>query len=712
MWWTAPSGVRSLVHHLARSGYELGASLPSDADAARARWRRIRAEIGDRAVTGLALLLNGADHHARQRELPEAIAALTAAARPDDVRQGTLGEFVRDLVERAASGKLPEISGELRDSYGYTWTLQGTLASRTPQKRRYALAERELLRDVEPWVALAKFAGGRSRRSLARAAWRPLLLCQPHDTLCGCSIDAVARAMDARLESAVTQAEGLREDALYDLIGHDRDDARLNPAKWKPVAIVRNRAARQRSGVAVIRVSAKLADVPVGPGSAARQVARATRAPVTTRMAGRTDAAARHHRVVRAHRGAASLSRQRRGGPDVVRRVGTDVPAYGVACIPVEDRDGNALPLEQRVVVKGRSVANGRVALRWDGRGAVTLEDLAQRRAVRGLVAWESRRDDGDLYTPAPREKKLTPRHLGTKVIHRGPLVGVVEQRWRFARAGESVDLRVRFALDAGAGFLRIGVIGDNKAANHRLRIVINGDVARPAVFADAAFGTVERARLDVAPADTRMEKPVPTAPLHRYVSLFDARRGVTAFSDGLTEYEQVARGIAITLIRSVGELSRADLRERPGHAGWPAPTPEAQCIGPFEAEFGVLLHGPRTPETVDEIERCADDVLFPLAGETLRSALGIAPVVHGVSLEGRGLAFSAAKESEDGEWLVLRCVNLVDEPRDGLWTVSRAIQEAHIARLDETPISRTRVQADTVPFRAPARGIVTILVR
>ena len=31
---------------------------------------------------------------------------------------------------------------------------------------------------------------------------------------------------------------------------------------------------------------------------------------------------------------------------------------------------------------------------------------------------------------------------------------------------------------------------------------------------------------------------PPPTAPLHRYVSLFDDARGVTVFSDGLAEYE------------------------------------------------------------------------------------------------------------------------------------------------------------------------------
>lgn len=712
MWWIAPNGDRVLVHHLAPSGYELGANLPVREDAARANWNRIRAEIGVRAATGLALLPNGADHHARQRQLPAAIASLRLAAKPDEVRVGGISAFERELAGRAAKIRLPEIRGELRDSYGYTWTLQGTLASRAGQKRRYALGEREMLRDVEPWIALARFGGARSRRPLVRAAWRPLLLCQPHDTLCGCSIDHVARAMESRLESAATQAEGLREAALYDLIGHNVEESRTRQESWKPVAVVRNPAARARSGVAVVAMTVKLADVPVGPGSKPSGSARRRRKvpspawPVEpTQVLDVTEGYERME-APRAY-----------PDNDAVARVFTAVwvdnaPAYGINCVPIEGSEHPPARVDQRVIVSGRSMRNARLSVRWDARGRVTLEDLETQRNIRGLLDWESRTDEGDLYTPSPRGSKFTPRHVRTRVLHRGPLVAVVEQQWTFARAGERVDLALRLALDAGAGFLRIGILGDNRAANHRLRLVINTDLDDADTIADAAFGPVKRETLKVPASDTREEKPVPTAPLHRYVARFDARAGVTVFSDGLTEYESFGDAIAITLVRSVGELSRSDIPERPGHAGWPAPTPEAQSIGTFEAEFGVLLHGPRNAETLDEIERTADDVLVPLTGETLRSALEVRPTVHGMTLDGTALAFSTAKESEDGQWLVLRCVNVSDEPRDGAWTLGRPVQEAHLARLDETPLSRLRIQADAIPFRAPARATVTILVR
>lgn len=702
--WQAPSGTGVLVYHLTRSGYELGSTLPSSRGAAEERWERIRAEFREREAVGPELLLNGADHHARQRDLDESLAALAAVAVPDAIHAGALADFAATVMDRD-DARLPEVRGELRDSYGYTWTLQGTCASRAPQKRRYVLREREMVRDVEPWVALAAFERGTSRRQLTRAAWKPLLLSQPHDTLCGCSIDQVARAMDSRLESVATQAEGLREDAILDLVGHDRESARARPDAWQPVVLIRNRAARSRSGVAVAEVSVKIRDVPVGPGSAPR-VGDAGLAALPF-----ADAVVGHERT-----------EAPRAYPDndAVLRFPVafwveKVPACGVASIPLSDTAPTLLPPEvDRVRVQGRRMSNGRLSLRWDRRGRVTLEDQVTKRSIKDLVRWESSQDNGDLYTPSIGAPKLRPRLVETLLVHEGPIMGVIEQHWRLSAREEHVDVRLRFVLDAGAGFLRLGVLGDNAARDHRLRLVVRTDVVRGRTFADAAFACVERAPIKVTAREARMERPVPTAPLHRYVSLFDSRRGATLYSDGCTEYETRDGAFHVTLLRCVGELSRNDLPERPGHAGWPSPTPEAQCIGLFQAEFGLSLHGPRSSAVIDEIERVADDVLFPLTGDTLRSALRTPTPVGGVELDGAGLAFSALKETEDGSGMVLRCVNCLDHAIDGEWKLNgkRRLREAYKARLDETTLDQLEASGNSVRFIAAPREVVTILVR
>jgi alpha-mannosidase len=718
--WEAPNGDNVVVFHLPRDGYEFGSHLPSDDDAAKARWKRMRDELAPRSTTGVTLVLNGADHHARQSNHHEALAALERAGTSDGVHRSTLRRFGERLVAVASTMRLPLVRGELRDSYGYTWTLQGTFATRAHEKRLNAHAERLLLREAEPWSALARRTSP-SRRPLVNQAWRTLLRAQPHDTLCGCSIDDVADAMELRVRSAIHQAEGIRDDAIADLIGHDPASAREARDRWQPIVVVPNAAPRARSGVAVLEIEDFIADVPVGPGSARTSVADAT--PV-----------AQHVPVVDGLGPLQLLSREVRYSrtesprhyPDndlvVVTRVAAwiaDAPAYGIVSHSIraasESRRRSRAP---RVRATRRSLENDVLAIAVRDDGTVSLDERETGRRIESLLAFIDEGDVGDLYTPAPRPRSVVIEFRGVRLVHRGPLWGELALRYRvvdrsIGRAPADVELTVNLILDAGASFARISVRGDNHRDNHRLRVVVRGDVVPSEVWADAAFGAVQRERLVIGEAEAAVEQAPPTAPLHRYVSTFNPSAGFTLFSDGLAEYESREDGsLLVTLVRAVGELSRNDLPERPGHAGWPSPTPKAQCLGPFEAGFAVMLHGPRVASTIDAIERTADNFLSPLSGATLRSALRLPEAVIGVELRGSGLGFSTIKESEDGEWLVLRCTNLLDEDVDGVWRLPFDVREARLARLDETTTSDLVPDGRQIAFRASPRGIVTILVR
>ena len=153
---------------------------------------------------------------------------------------------------------------------------------------------------------------------------------------------------------------------------------------------------------------------------------------------------------------------------------------------------------------------------------------------------------------------------------------------------------RVTFSVDADAPFVRVQVQGTSRVSDHRLRIGFRSALSSPRVMADAMFGPVPRAMPAVSPSDAEFERPHETQPLHRYVTASADALGFTTFSDGLAEYGVAPDGTTfVTLVRSVGELSRNDMPERPGHAGWPTPTPEAQCHGPFEAAFAAATSAP-----------------------------------------------------------------------------------------------------------------------
>jgi len=160
-----------------------------------------------------------------------------------------------------------------------------------------------------------------------------------------------------------------------------------------------------------------------------------------------------------------------------------------------------------------------------------------------------------------------------------------------------------------------------------------------------------------------------------------------------------------------VSAMSRHDLVERPGHAGYPVETPLAQALGPFSATLAFAVLEPRTASTIGAIERLADDLLHPLAGETLRTAIDPPQVVEGIDLSGDGLALSTIKPSEDGSWTILRCVNLLDLEVAGRWHL-RGVREARLGRLDETPLGALAVTDGMIAFEAPPRGVVTVLAR
>ena len=706
--WKAPSGADALVFHLPPDGYEFGSSLPSDSAAAAERWEKIRSVLAPRSTAGVSLLLNGADHHARQSERDRAVEAMAKAAesRRDLLRASSLRLFADALGKRAASQRVQSINGELRDSYGYTWTLQGTFGTRAGQKRANAIAERALVRGAEAWSALAWFAGKRSRLSVMQGAWKTLLAAQPHDTLCGTSIDEVAAGMDLRLASALAQALAITSDSISDLLGRDRDAERERADSWQPVVVLRNDSVFTRSGVAIIELVEKLADEKVGPGSDSGPSIEKLRGkagkPAVPRGTQLLDSVVTRERLE---------SARHYPDNDIVRVTTVAALVDGVPSLGLVPRGLEASESPDPVKATADRLSNGKVSCRFTKGGMIAVE--APTKA--GLLTFEDRIDNGDLYTPSLGKALSKPKFLRQRVSHRGPLIGEVASQWSIGSAdkggGGSLDVACR--ITSGSPLIELTVRGVNSATNHRLRVGIGTGVSRASVFADAAFGSVERVSLQVPAADQKMEAVPDTAPLHRYVSLFGKSGGATVFSDGLAEYEVADEGIIwITLVRAVGELSRNDLRERPGHAGWPVDTPGAQSLGPFAGRFAVLFHGARTPAVLDEIEREAERFFHPLSGFTIRSAVAPITDVRGVELTGTALSLSAVKQSEDGQWLVLRCVNLSDREQKGRWTLPRQPRDATVSRLDETPTRSIGVSDRSIDFTARPREVVTILAR
>lgn len=710
--WRAPSGRDAVVFHLPPDGYEFGSSLPTLPDEAARRWTRIREVLAPRASLGVSLIQNGADHHARQAGLREAIAALNqcVTASGDKLVVGSMRGFAEHLLSRASAKTLRSVTGELRDSYGYTWTLQGTFGTRAAQKRANAIAERTLLR-AERWCAVARLLGSPSRIDHLRAAWKTLLAAHPHDTLCGTSIDAVASAMDLRVASARRQGVALTKRAVEALAGHDPARARESTAERRDVTVVVNPSVFPRGGVVIVDEMEKLIDEPVGPGSAGAprgsggiriEVPASDAQLLATRTGRNRIESARHYPdndIVRSRLTARYVNEQ---------------PGLSLHRLQPPINVGPAVP----VSATRRELSNGLLRVRIDKRGSMRLTAGAMQ--LDDMLVIEDRSDAGDLYTPSIGRVIASPKLIGQDLAHSGPLIGELAQEWTLRserrKPGPQTTMTVSTRLTADSPLLELRVRGVNRVKNHRIRFGIATGLIGGTVMADAAFGPVERKALTVTPEDRRMETPPPTAPLHRYVSLYAKQGGVTIHSDGLAEYEVDAGGIVwVTLVRAVGQLSRHDIPERPGHAGWPEATPNAQSPGPFVARLAIQVHGVTSPGTLQLVERESDRFINPMRGFTIRGVVNEPSLSGGVELRGTALSATTVKESEDGRAIVLRCVNLSEREQTGSWTLPVPVESAYYGRLDETTGQRIDPSEhdgrSTVEFIAGPRAVVTILI-
>ncbi len=706
--WRAPDGSRVLVHHLSPVGYEAGTALLSGPGGPAECWERLAATLLPRSAGRPLLVLVGADHHDPPESLPRVVQVL-ARRYPD--RHFSISSPTEYFAAVGPDPAVARMAGELREGYGYTWVLQGTHAVRAPLKAAIAEGDRLLCRWAEPLATLAWHRGGDDRRPLLDAAWRLHLANGFHDTICGCVGDAAAEEAALRARSVAVQARGVLVDALHDLLGASRGRPRDRREAWTPTLAVVNPSPMERHGICEATLTVPLRDVPVG--FPARQVPTAAATAAQVALLTRTGEALPlqvlgRYRAWERIDAAEDYPVQREVEAVRVAFRAPQVPPLGIRCLRVDAgvsvRGGGSPGVRVRRGVLGSTWVTIRPSRQapW----VVQWEDGA-RLASYGQITSET--DEGDAYTfqPPKRGEPIRARWSPPRTVWPGPLVAAVARDFDLGRARGRMLVR----LDAGSELIRIVVEGENRAPGHRLRIHFPAPDAAECL-ADMQYGPVRR-HAGVAVGDTVMEWPARTAPMHRYVSL---PAGPSVFARGLFEYELTDEGtIAVTLFRSVTELSLGDLEARPGHAAWPQPVPGAALLGPFRAELAVALSGWRagSEEVLTRLESFAEEFHAPLAGLMLPEAVDPPETVEGPRLVGDSVAFKALKPWGEGRGMVLRCVNVTDRVVGGRWELPQPCLRAFRARLDERPVETVTIGGGCrrIPFRARPREVVTIRV-
>ena len=233
--WESPDGTRLPTVYLMH-GYGNAVNLPTDPAALAARLGGEARALARRSDVSTLLLMNGSDHERPQAELPQALDAAQKSRDAWTAEIGSLAEFVASALAEAPA-TLPLHRGELRSGLRSP-LLPGCASARAPQKRREFENDRLLTRYLEPLAAWLGALGGEADPARIEFAWRVALENHPHDSVCGCSIDAVHAQMETRFDRVAEIAGAHLEVVTSGLAAHIDPGPGDGPAiaVWNPNA--------------------------------------------------------------------------------------------------------------------------------------------------------------------------------------------------------------------------------------------------------------------------------------------------------------------------------------------------------------------------------------------------------------------------------------------------------------------------------------------
>lgn len=673
--WQSPDGSQ-ILGILFANWYNNGSEIPVEEEEAKKYWdEKLKAA---RAYTGTEhlLFMNGSDHQPLQKNLEAAMETAKKLYPDIEFVQSDFPYYVK-CVRQSLRSALSVVRGELtsQETDGYN-TLVNTASSRNYLKSANRAGEVLLEKKTEPVAVMAMQEGMEYPYERLKYCWKTLMQNHPHDSICGCSIDAVHREMEVRFEKSRACAEQLLEEAetyisrrvdsaVFEKYGEEAVPfVVFNTSGWgkkEEISVMLELCRSSREDLKEAYVEAenyvpgdwKLLDsngdeIPCLAEDAGvrfsyelpentfrkRWMARTVKVKFQAELLGMSY---KTYALVRGKAKKQSVSGM----------------ITGENCMENEwlsvwiSEDGSFCVTDKKTGKKFRDQAV------FEDTGDVGNEYIFRESMPAGRILSKSAKADIRVKENSPWkaafEVKLTMRipACAAEELEKEQAMGTDARTRKIGRGKQFADMGICMilALEKGKKSLDLQISLDNTARDHRLRILFPTDLFVETHRVDSVFETVKR------PNRHGEFWKNPSACEHQqyFVAMADDDAGVMIANRGQYEYEilKERNTIAVTLLRAVGEM---------GDWGY-FPTPDAQCPG------AANVHLRWIPQTLTEMEK---DGFGEASGFQNQFTFRQIPLQAGVlpaekvyfSWKGDGLILTGYKAAESGEGVIARFVN------------------------------------------------------
>ncbi|MBX9572478.1 MAG: hypothetical protein K2X77_26520 [Candidatus Obscuribacterales bacterium] len=731
-WWQSNDGSQVLAYHLKKGYYQVNlheaetanggreAALTKVAEdiakfaADRGDWDN--ASLYDRTANQLLYPVGG-DHVAPPRDIVGLIAELNKKLQKSELQleQLQLNEFAQMLEERikAPNTLVGMIRKELRDNArsadnGYAYLLQGVLSSRLYLKRQNREAERRLFRFAEPLFSLlsARQIMDYPAAELNHAT-KLLLKNHPHDSICGCSVDAVHDEMDVRFGRIHQVINALCERAELNLSAMAADESKSPRDPGAKLAALRviNPTGRHFTGPVRYQWHEPVG-YPLGHAPNSSQFESEHTGMMLYSGWGRVP----YYEKVRSVDGWIWVQ---------------DLAPFAEANLAWPLENLLAEPVANRVPIvtaQAKTLDNGTLKVTVDERGQLNVLWNVERKQLAEYKLSFSFRDTGDggdsyNYDPLPGDKAISSKFLSVQPGKKGPLVASLILKHEIKIPHELIEdgsngndlpslkrstqivtheIETELILKRGSRILEFETRFDNRSVGHRLEAVLSTGLPIHTTFSENHFSLTRR--YHQTKNETKIQLPVEPGcevPCDRFPSQrFVIANGQMLLNRGLPEFGVDGDSLCITLLRSINHLSRGRMQTRGGGAGPHMPVPGAASLGANTVSFGW------TPLNMQSRAKLLSD---SLSSENIAEAYDLAEVyeqevfcaLSAIENSGTGpmllctdpaIKFGSIYRSDEPNSLIVRMLNVGNDLVTADLRVGFKFHSAHLCRLDEEP--------------------------
>ncbi|GHU39877.1 alpha-mannosidase [Bacilli bacterium] len=676
--WIGPDG-SEILGVLFANWYSNGNEIPTEKRAAKNFWDQKLADTEKFASTDHLLMMNGCDHQPLQKDVGAAI-ALANELYPDyEFIHSNFDDYLTALKTDLPMD-LGSVQGELTSQATPGWyTLANTASARVYLKQANVKNQVSLENLAEPLATFAAETGYKYPQEQLTYAWKLLMQNHPHDSICGCSVDDVHREMMTRYQKSTEVANFVQEEAIR----HLTEQIDTSACEGLPFVVFNTAGIAKREPVTVKLEIERILFKDSYPKAARQKLLTKTTQPF--KILDSKGQEVIYDLVDESVDFNYDLPKDAFRVPYMAKYLTLRLSAV---LEPMSYQTYSLIfdtprPISGSLVTEN-GLENDYLKATVNADGSLTLLDKVTNQTVTGLI-YEDTADIGNEYIYKQDNARET--YLSTDfptevtIVTDTPFEGVLElittmnlpvsaakllkeeqenvvditnrQAGR-SQVKQEFVIKTRIALSKEAKQVKVTTSFDNQHQDHRLRVLFPTAIQAETHFAESICEVVER------PNHVSDVWQNPTNPQHQqaFVNLHDETHGLTIGNIGLNEYEISPDGqIAVTLLRCVGEM---------GDWGY-FPTPDAQCLGQHTVQFSVQLTGDSQVESY----LTARGNQVPLVYGQTQIHQGKYPMAATfLTWTGESFALTASKQAEDGDGVIIRGYNLLDEPRDHIVTL------------------------------------------